>query len=76
MARRDARTPSPSGINPALNGQEGPITPRNDAGPWVFDGSGVRVRDGETTVVGAPSPQIITTSIDAAANDEMDVGGA
>ena len=24
---------------PVLNGAEGPITPRNDAGPWVFDGS-------------------------------------
>ncbi|KAK4169431.1 hypothetical protein QBC43DRAFT_307706 [Cladorrhinum sp. PSN259] len=39
---RDARTPSPTGA-PVTNGQEGPITPRNDAGPWVFDGSGVRL---------------------------------
>ncbi|KAI9148009.1 E3 ubiquitin-protein ligase DMA2 [Paramyrothecium foliicola] len=33
---RDSRTPSPPGLGP-----EGPITPRNDAGPWVFDGSAV-----------------------------------
>ena len=41
--QRDIRTPSPTGA-PMPNGQEGPITPRNDAGPWVFDGSGVRMR--------------------------------
>ncbi|KAL2024704.1 hypothetical protein VTK56DRAFT_6905 [Thermocarpiscus australiensis] len=42
--RREARTPSPTG-GPVVNGHghEGPITPRNDAGPWVFDGSGVRL---------------------------------
>ncbi|KAH8880408.1 hypothetical protein GQ53DRAFT_669990 [Thozetella sp. PMI_491] len=39
---RSARTPSPPGA--PTNGHEGPITPRNDAGPWVFDGSGVRIR--------------------------------
>lgn len=38
------RTPSPgSGGVLATNGHEGPITPRNDAGPWVFDGSGARI---------------------------------
>lgn len=38
------RTPSPgSGGAPTSNGHEGPITPRNDAGPWVFDGSGARI---------------------------------
>lgn len=38
------RTPSPgSGGVTAANGHEGPITPRNDAGPWVFDGSGARI---------------------------------
>jgi pSer/pThr/pTyr-binding forkhead associated (FHA) protein len=42
--RRDARTPSPTGAPVVLNGHEGPITPRNDAGPWVFDGSGARMR--------------------------------
>ncbi|KAL0931210.1 fha domain containing protein [Colletotrichum truncatum] len=38
---RDTRTPSPIG-NHLVNGTEGPITPRNDAGPWVFDGSAGR----------------------------------
>lgn len=38
------RTPSPgNGGVPTTNGHEGPITPRNDAGPWVFDGSGARI---------------------------------
>ncbi|KAK4146117.1 uncharacterized protein C8A04DRAFT_10004 [Dichotomopilus funicola] len=41
--RSTNRTPSPTGGAPATNGHEGPITPRNDAGPWVFDGSGVRL---------------------------------
>ncbi len=47
---RQTRTPSPNN-NPhrhqrtITNGHEGPITPRNDAGPWVFDGSGIRNRD-------------------------------
>ena len=57
---RDGRTPTPP-----VNGAEGPITPRNDAGPWVFDGS-----------AGGPSNDNDTTSemrsIDAAA----DVGGS
>jgi hypothetical protein len=40
------RTPSPTGAPLAgTNGHEGPITPRNDAGPWVFDGSGVRLSE-------------------------------
>ncbi|KAL8304635.1 hypothetical protein RB597_004261 [Gaeumannomyces tritici] len=71
---RDTRTPSPTPHPPALlNAVEGPITPRNDAGPWVFDGSGVRMRAGppttaaaSTTVAGAPgrnaAPQL--TSLD------------
>lgn len=69
---RPTRTPSPTGVNPVLMGPEGPITPRNDAGPWVFDGSGVRMRGGEATVGAA---QVI--SLDAAANgDQMDTNGA
>ncbi len=39
---RGARTPSPEGIR-AVNLTEGPLTPRNDAGPWVFDGNPARV---------------------------------
>ncbi|KAJ0159158.1 E3 ubiquitin-protein ligase DMA2 [Colletotrichum tanaceti] len=38
---RDTRTPSPIG-NHLVTANEGPITPRNDAGPWVFDGSAGR----------------------------------
>ncbi|GAB0134024.1 hypothetical protein EsDP_00002410 [Epichloe bromicola] len=34
---RENRSPSPSS-----SGAEGPITPRNNAGPWVFDGSAGR----------------------------------
>ncbi|KAI0424274.1 SMAD/FHA domain-containing protein [Xylaria sp. FL1042] len=41
------RTPSPA-RNGLTNGHEGPITPRNDAGPWVFDGNPARVSQ-ETT---------------------------
>lgn len=39
-------------LSPAVNGvvTEGPMTPRNDAGPFVLDGSAGRA----TTVVGAP----------------------
>ena len=35
---RENRSPSPSS-----SGAEGPITPRNNAGPWVFDGSAGRL---------------------------------
>ncbi|KAI0413733.1 hypothetical protein F5X98DRAFT_277930 [Xylaria grammica] len=38
----ERRTPSPT-RNGLLNSHEGPITPRNDAGPWVFDGNPARV---------------------------------
>ncbi|KAK3302300.1 uncharacterized protein B0T15DRAFT_496770 [Chaetomium strumarium] len=50
--RRETRTPSPTGA-PVTNGHEGPITPRNDAGPWVFDGSGLRLGVGGGTAVTA-----------------------
>ena len=40
------RTPSPKHLHPssmdAMPGVEGPMTPRNDAGPFVFDGSAGR----------------------------------
>ncbi|KAH7192662.1 uncharacterized protein B0J16DRAFT_263688 [Fusarium flagelliforme] len=51
----DSRTPSPPG------GAEGPITPRNNVGPWVFDGSAGRT-------VSATEGEM--TSIDAAAQPE------
>ena len=40
---RGARTPSPEANNPTVTITEGPLTPRNDAGPWVFDGNPARV---------------------------------
>ncbi|ROT38449.1 SMAD/FHA domain-containing protein [Sodiomyces alkalinus F11] len=40
------RTPSPPTQN---GGVEGPITPRNDAGPWVFDGSAAGSRAGSAS---------------------------
>jgi hypothetical protein len=43
LDRRSTRTPSPNGtsssLDVAVNGNEGPMTPRNDVGPFVFDGS-------------------------------------
>lgn len=57
---RENRSPSPPS-----SGGEGPITPRNNAGPWVFDGSaGHRVVDGNSEM----------RSLDAAAG--VDVNSA
>ncbi|KAK3333319.1 RING finger protein [Cercophora scortea] len=68
--RRDTRTPSPTGA-PVLNGTEGPITPRNDAGPWVFDGSGLRMRvDGAVEGAGGGGITRIN-SLEAAVSDEQ-----
>ncbi|KAK0373913.1 FHA domain-containing protein [Colletotrichum paranaense] len=59
---RDTRTPSPIG-NHLVNATEGPITPRNDAGPWVFDGSaGRRAAEASSGM----------RSLDAAAEMEVD----
>ncbi|KAI1769239.1 hypothetical protein GGR53DRAFT_231706 [Hypoxylon sp. FL1150] len=59
------RTPSPNS-NPLLaNGNEGPITPRNDAGPWVFDGNPSRGSQESTRHNGM-------SSLDAAAQAEVD----
>ncbi|KAI1151153.1 SMAD/FHA domain-containing protein [Nemania diffusa] len=41
------KTPSPA-RNGLSNGHEGLITPRNDAGPWVFDGNPARVSQEST----------------------------
>lgn len=39
----DRRTPSPGHrSSDVLSGADGPMTPRNDAGPFIFDGSGGR----------------------------------
>lgn len=43
--RSGARTPSPNGLPSSLTdgiGHEGPMTPRNDVGPFIFDGSAGR----------------------------------
>ncbi|CZT04136.1 related to dma1, component of spindle assembly checkpoint [Rhynchosporium agropyri] len=40
--RRSTRTPSPNGTDTSPAGVEGPMTPRNDIGPFVFDGSAGR----------------------------------
>ena len=44
--REHTRTPSPNGLHPSsmdtMPGVEGPMTPRNDAGPFIFDGSAGR----------------------------------
>ncbi|KAF4980472.1 hypothetical protein FZEAL_3517 [Fusarium zealandicum] len=59
---RDGRTPSPPGLS---NGAEGPITPRNNVGPWVFDGSAGRTADATAAEM---------TSIDAAAQVDVTRG--
>lgn len=58
------RTPSPNS-NTLANATEGPITPRNDAGPWVFDGNPARGSQESTRQSGMGS-------LDAAAQGEAD----
>lgn len=55
---RGKNTPSPS-----TNVAEGPITPSNDAGPWVFDGSA-----GRAATAGSGNGM---SSLDAAADMDM-----
>jgi hypothetical protein len=47
--RGTVRTPSPNGVpssvTDAVPGSEGPMTPRNDAGPFIFDGGAGRLAD-------------------------------
>lgn len=49
LERAMTRTPSPNSHNSLVidssTGAEGPMTPRNDAGPFIFDGSGGRPSD-------------------------------
>lgn len=76
--RRDQRTPSPNGNGAMLNGHEGPITPRNDAGPWVFDGSGMRMGLSSGNGAGAGNGSAgggQIASLDAALPTEGDEGG-
>lgn len=57
MERTSTRTPSPNGLSSsardALGGVEGPMTPRNDAGPSIFDGSAGR--GSETQLAALPA---------------------
>jgi E3 ubiquitin-protein ligase DMA1/2 len=69
-SRHDARTPSPTGA-PATNGHEGPITPRNDAGPWVFDGSGVRSSTDGGEREGPNGNVVHLNSLEAAVTDDV-----
>ncbi|PKS13262.1 hypothetical protein jhhlp_000033 [Lomentospora prolificans] len=39
LLRNQGCNSSPGPLDVLTNGNEGPITPRNNAGPWVFDGS-------------------------------------
>ena len=57
---RGTRTPSPETNNAGVTITEGPLTPRNDAGPWVFDGNPARVSQESTRRPGM-------SSLDAAA---------
>lgn len=53
VERQGVRTPSPNGLPSSLTdgiGPEGPMTPRNDVGPFIFDGSAGRA--------GAVSPAV------------------
>ncbi|GAB1320352.1 hypothetical protein MFIFM68171_10562 [Madurella fahalii] len=70
--REGTRTPSPTGAPVVMNGHEGPITPRNDAGPWVFDGSGVRLRaDGSVNANGNGTPVGTANSLEAAVTQQQ-----
>jgi len=58
---RNDRTPSPSsrlpvGIGDMLLGPDGPITPRNDAGPFVFDGSAGRAAAAQMSALNLTRP--------------------
>jgi hypothetical protein len=68
--RSVTRTPSPNGTGSSLDvvttGTEGPMTPRNDAGPFIFDGSAGRPNDARPSSVNLnaaaalPPPQPIS----------------
>lgn len=57
------RTPSPNSASLAVV-TEGPLTPRNDAGPWVFDGNPARASQD------VPRPNAMS-SLDAAASERQ-----
>ncbi len=63
--RTATRTPSPNGlgaeVQEILTGPEAPMTPRNDAGPFIFDGGAGRAADIQPAT-------IVSMNLDAAAN--------
>ncbi|KAG9237717.1 hypothetical protein BJ875DRAFT_124637 [Amylocarpus encephaloides] len=59
--RSFTRTPSPNGavtssLDTPLQGHEGPMTPRNDVGPFIFDGSAGRPLN--LTATATPMPPV------------------
>ncbi|KAI0127471.1 hypothetical protein BJ170DRAFT_373607 [Xylariales sp. AK1849] len=61
QSARAIRTPSPNRAPLASVPHEGPLTPRNDAGPWVFDGDAGRAsqeasRQGMVSLDAAATP--------------------
>lgn len=58
------RTPSPNGtpssLDVALTTTEGPMTPRNDVGPFIFDGSAGR--SGDARMAGIASNNLNPTA--------------
>jgi hypothetical protein len=63
---RSDRTPSPNGRFPLGMGEigpDGPMTPRNDAGPFVFDGSAGRAAGARISALNlTPAPETLPTS--------------
>ncbi|KAF8866692.1 hypothetical protein BDZ45DRAFT_169260 [Acephala macrosclerotiorum] len=71
LDRTVTRTPSPNGLGSSLAaeaGVEGPMTPRNDAGPFIFDGSAGRPSDLRLA-------SMATMNLNAAANTPPHVEG-
>lgn len=68
--RQTNRTPSPTGLGDSLEvavGAEGPMTPRNDAGPFIFDGSAGRASGAAMAnmAAAANSPSVESTPVEA-----------
>ncbi|KAK6584986.1 hypothetical protein PZA11_003210 [Diplocarpon coronariae] len=51
LEHRSTRTPSPNGLSEQAPGTEGPMTPMNDIGPFVLDGSAGRSSDGRSAAL-------------------------
>ncbi|PBP27459.1 FHA domain containing protein [Diplocarpon rosae] len=64
LGRRSTRTPSPNGLSEQVTGTEGPMTPRNDIGPFVLDGSAGRSSEGRLA-------ELAPLNLDHAANTPL-----